>query len=59
MINKKSRGPSGSSDEIDVSIFITDDGNIDREAMEENRRVKAAKEEQDEVSWSGVQVTRW
>ena len=44
---------------IDVFIFITDDDNIDREAMEENRRAKAAKEEQDEVSRSGVQVTRW
>ena len=38
----------------DVKVLtncIAEDDNAVREAMEENRRAKAAKEEQDEVSW--------
>ena len=38
----------------DVDVLtncIAEDDNAVREAMEENRRAKAAKEEQDEVSW--------
>ena len=39
--------------DVDVltNCIAEDDNVLVREAMEENRRAKAAKEEQDEVSW--------